>query len=858
MLITETHFTTKSHINIPNYTIYDTKHPDGTAHGGSAVIVNNKIKHYATEKYSYEHLQAASIVIEDYQGSMTISAIYCPPKHKNKKTEFDHFFKTLGNKFIAGGDFNAKNTQWGSRTTTTKGRELLATIRSNNLNYTSTGQPTYWPTDPQKIPDLLDFYITKGFNTKHIKTESCLDLFHDHSAVVATIYIDIVKKEKQPSLYTKNTNWSLFKEKLDILIDLNIPLKTTTQVEDAVQKLTQVIQEAAWQATPDRGVTHIKENIASSVKENIANKRKLREQWRRERTPENKRKLNKATKDLKNLLHKINYLSKLSPTEDSDYALWKATKKLKRPQQIIPPIKDLDGKWCRNDQEKADAFAEYLSTVFTPHQDEDNTEEQEEILEYLGSPFQMDLPIQKFTLKEVKRVIMQKTNPTKAPGYDLITGKVLKETTKKCQKLILLIFNAVLRLEYFPEQWKVAQIILLLKPGKNSNDITSYRPISLLPLLSKVLEKLLINRLQPIIEERKLIPKHQFGFRNRHSTIEQVHRIVNQINKDLECKRYCSAAFLDISQAFDKVWHDGLCYKLKKNLPHHPYQILKSYLTNRRYLVKQQDHYTNLYGISAGVPQGSVLGPLLYLLYTADLPTTRVTTVATFADDTAILASHINPVSASRNLQTNLDKTCKWLKTWKIKANETKSTHVTFTLRKDTCPPVNLNNKPLPQTEDVKYLGLQLERRMTWKKHIFMKRKQLGLKFRQLYWLIGRKSQLSLENKILIYKAILKPVWTYGIQLWGTASQSNIEILQRFQNKVLRTMVDAPWYVPNFIIQQDLKVPSIRDEIKNFCIKYLRRFEIHPNELANKLTNNYGDFRRLKRFKPADLSARLN
>lgn len=529
---------------------------------------------------------------------------------------------------------------------------------------------------------------------------------------------------------------------------------------------------------------------------------------------------------------------------------------MKRPQQSIPPIRKENGQWAKSDEEKATAFAEHLANVFKPYPS-NTTDENLDTYQYLDVPFQMDLPIAKFKIKEVKQVIAKEINPKKAPGFDLITGKIIQQLTPKCIKFITFICNAVIRLNYFPNQWKVAQIILLPKPGKELQNVASYRPISLLPVLSKIFEKLLLGRLLPIIEERNLIPSHQFGFRNRHGTIEQVHRVVKKISDDLEHKRYCSAAFLDISQAFDKVWHDGLCYKLKKNLPHPYYQLLKSYLKERYFLVKYQDEYTSLYPIYSGVPQGSVLGPVLYILYTADLPTTNHTTVATFADDTAILASHLDPVLASEHLQENLNKIQNWLLKWRIKANELKSTHVTFTMRRASCPPVKLNNNILPHAEDAKYLGMNLDRRLTWRKHIFSKRKQLGMKFGQLYWLIGKKSELSLENKILTYKAILKPIWTYGIQLWGTASLSNIEILQRFQNKVLRVIVNAPWYVPNYIIQRDLRINSVPEEIQNYHRKYQNRLEFHPNELANKLLDNTSEIRRLKRFKTTDLSTRF-
>jgi hypothetical protein len=115
-----------------------------------------------------------------------------------------------------------------------------------------------------------------------------------------------------------------------------------------------------------------------------------------------------------------------------------------------------------------------------------------------------------------------------------------------------------------------------------------------------------------------------------------------------------------------------------------------------------------------------------------------------------------------------------------------------------------MNNVPLPSEDHVKYLGLHLGRKLTWHHHIFTKWKQLGLTLTKIYWLLGRNSLLSLPNKLLLYKAILKPIWTYGIQLWGTASTSNIEILERFQSKALCIIVNAPWYVPNNHIRRNL------------------------------------------------------
>jgi len=175
------------------------------------------------------------------------------------------------------------------------------------------------------------------------------------------------------------------------------------------------------------------------------------------------------------------------------------------------------------------------------------------------------------------------------------------------------------------------------------------------------------------------------------------------------------------------------------------------------------------------------------------------------------------------------------------------ATKVNVSTRYDRNPnPVVENGSPFILTR-------HLYRRLTWRKHITTKRKQLDRKLRNLYWIIGRKSQLSLENKLLVYKVILKPVWTYGIQTWRTASNSNLEILERFQSKVLRIITDAPWYVPNAIIKSDLQVPTVRQEARQYSANYRKRLDIHPSSLANVLFRAKLGIRRLKRLYPADL-----
>ena len=146
---------------------------------------------------------------------------------------------------------------------------------------------------------------------------------------------------------------------------------------------------------------------------------------------------------------------------------------------------------------------------------------------------------------------------------------------------------------------------------------------------------------------------------------------------------------------------------------------------------------------------------------------------------------------------------------------------------------------------------MTLDTKLKWKEHIKKKKEELNIKFRQYKWLIGRHSGLSLYNKTTIYNHIIKPIWMYGIHLWGCAKDSNIKIIQKFQNKVLREMVNAPWYIRNTDIHRDLGIPT--EEIKRVARKHEERLYLHENAEILQLLENQHLFRRLKRTKPFEL-----
>lgn len=852
-LVSETHFTKQSYIKFKGYKTYHALHPHNKARGGSAVIVKESIKHHEVNKYEEPDIQSVAICITTKLYPLTIASIYCPPRYAIKKDTYKRLLNLLGEKFILGGDFNAKNTYWGSRLTNTKGKELLNAVNELKCDVTSTRSPTYWPSDQHKVPDLIDFFIYKNLSSNYLQTKQSYDMNSDHSAIYLEISENVLYKENTLTLVNKHTDWESFKIELNSNIDLRVPLKTPEQLNIDLDKFIKLIQQTAWKNTPVVKKRASRNTYPREITKLIHEKRQQRNQWHQTRSPQDKTKLNKLTKQLKRLIQNHNdtltnsFLQKLTSDRSTDYSLWKATKNLKQPTTQIPPIKLGPGKWAVSNEQKAKKFAEHLENIFIPNEGQT-----------INEVSTQEACVEKSTLKlvsprEVAWHIKQHINPKKSPGFDLISGDILHNLPRKALVKLTNIINAALRLKYVPDLWKVAEVIMIRKPGKSPQDASSYRPISLLPIMSKLFEKLLLKRLKPILDSKNLIPDHQFGFREQHSTIDQVHRITNTIEKTLEEKKVCSTVFLDVAQAFDKVWHEGLMLKLRKMLPGEFADILESYLSNRAFRIRQDDAYSELKEIKAGVPQGSVLGPVLYLLYTCDIPELKNNTIATFADDTAIMAVGNTYAEAAEKVQEAVNKIHGWTQQWRIKLNETKSVHINFTNKKEEYHPIFINNKLIPYENTAKYLGMTLDAKLRWKAHVKKKKDELDLRYKRMYWLLGRHSALTVHNKMLLYKQVLMPVWTYGIQLWGCTKKSNVQIIQRFQNKVLRGIVNAPWYIRNDDLHRDLNIDFVAKVIQYYAEAHEQRLHRHVNVEAIQLLDNTDQVRRLKRTKPFEL-----
>jgi hypothetical protein len=482
----------------------------------------------------------------------------------------------------------------------------------------------------------------------------------------------------------------------------------------------------------------------------------------------------------------------------------------------------------------------------------------------------MALPADPVTLDELKQIVAM-LKPKKAPGHDLLDNRTIRILPDQALRFLVIIFNSVLHEGYFPKVWKSANIILILKPGKQPTEVDSYRPISLLPTLGKIMERLILNRLRDVEAAERAIPDFQFGFRTQHGTPEQLHRVVNFALEALEMKEYAVAAFLDIQQAFDRVWHQGLLYKAKQILTPQLFQIVKSFLIGRTFCVTTDGFKSSVKVIQAGVPQGSVLGPTLYSIFTADMPTQTAVTglvredvlIATYADDTAILTKSSSISEASGALQEYLDAFQNWADMWNVCINADKCANVTFTNRISSCLPVSNKGRVLDHKSSYKYLGVILDRSLTFGRHVTAIQHSFKKKVSQMSWLIAASNKLSLSNKIRIYKSILAPGLFYAIQVYGIAAKTHLNKIRVLQAKTLRKITGAPWYMRTRDIERDLKVPKIGDKILVIAKKYNERLQSHPNTLAKRLSMAAESYasqrnrkRRLKRHHPQDLVER--
>ncbi|GFX79767.1 RNA-directed DNA polymerase from mobile element jockey [Trichonephila clavipes] len=322
---------------------------------------------------------------------------------------------------------------------------------------------------------------------------------------------------------------------------------------------------------------------------------------------------------------------------------------------------------------------------------------------------------------------------------------------------------------------------MLAKPNQDRTYPQGYRPISLINATAKIFERIILTRIKAHCKAIDCIPPEQCGFREGHSTLHQLICVTNIINEGYAHKFYTVGVFLDVERAFDKMWHDGLTYKLIKLLfPDYLIKIIHNFLHNRTFRVRVNNSYSNTGSCLSGVPQGSVLSPYLYNIYTHDFPQHSTVSTCLFADDSAVLSQSVQLKYTIKTVQHFLDKLETWLTHWRIAINVDKSQAIVFKKWGVIDPPFQLTlfDDNIQWVPAVKYLGLHIDSRLTFKKHIDYLSQKFWGRISLAISLVGRRSPLSLENKVILYKQILRPVITYGSPVWGAAAATHMKKIQ--------------------------------------------------------------------------------
>ena len=394
--------------------------------------------------------------------------------------------------------------------------------------------------------------------------------------------------------------------------------------------------------------------------------------------------------------------------------------------------------------------------------------------------------IQQITEAEIFQEIM-KINTNKSSGLAEVNSMVLKDAFKVLTPELAAIFNLSIKSTTFPDAWKTATVIPIPKTGDLTR-VENYRPISLLPLPGKILERLIHKQINTNLETSDFYTEFQYGFRKERSTTHAILQLTNQINSNMDRGVPTAAIFIDFRKAFDCVCHNTLVEKLARtNTGPQTIKWLTNYLSDRHQHVLTNDIKSNSGRITQGVPQGSILGPLFYIVYANDIPQTINNKIALYADDTVIYSTTRNYTSTKTRLQDDIDNLSQWCERNKLTINPQKTKLMIFgnktSQNKLKGLDITFEGKILDQVTSYNYLGVKLDQRLNYDLHAKATIQKVSDKIiylRKIRRFLNKKAALN------IYKNMILPIMEYGNVLLASASAINKKKLQTLQNKALK------------------------------------------------------------------------
>lgn len=824
--------------------------------GGVCIIIKKNIKHSLLPLFATKVIEAIGISVLSNGNSFTITSCYFSRQKISANTlvlfrnDIRLLTRTADPFFFICGDFNARHRFWGCLKANQTGNVLYDELLKNNFSVEYPPTHTYHPSSSRANSSTLDLLITN--NPGLIASINVAnDLASDHLAVITQI--SCVIQTATDTILNFNysmANWPKFRYKINSKLKLSSTtmseLNTPSRIDDYIAYLNKLILDAANDSIPKYSCNSSKNDL--QLTDEIIYLIKIKNSVRRTYQRYRSNALRIYLKMMKNTIQqKIIDLRNerwnqfLSKFQASSPQFWKTTKLIKNKHRFLPPLRYNDNLLI-TDYEKCECIANQFSKshlISSGLGDHDIIEEVNSSLNFINSSEVNFSSIRLVKPAEIKNNIKRLKNK-KCPGNDGICNRVIKKCPKQVLILLTYIFNACFKLSYFPSNWKSAVIVPVPKPKKDIALPESYRPISLLNCFSKLFENSILERINDHLSSHNILPPQQFGFRSGHSTNHQVLRLVNDIRNNNNSRISSGIVLLDIEKAFDNVWHDALVHKMQMvRIPLYLTKITKSYLTERSFKVNINGSYSHSLPIPAGVPQGAVLSPTLYNIFMHDIPRPVNCSLYMYADDAAIMSESLCPNTIINNLESGINLMNTHFNRWRIKLNINKTQSAFFTKRRKSCflpqRQIILDGQSIPWDNNIKYLGVVLDKNLTFSQHIYSSIKKCNLFTRILYPFINRKSKLSLRNKIVIYKSIFRQILTFAAPIWYNCAKTHISKLQISQNKLLKMIHNLPFFYSTIRLHEISNIVSIKLFIDKLTNKFRNKLEFANNPLISAL-----------------------
>lgn len=848
LLLSETKLLDRSIVQFPNYKIYrNDRLTDGG--GGTAILIDENVRHTVLNTPLLKSCEATCLNISlGGAKTFTIISFYCP-----KVLIKDDLQKltALNSSVFVGGDFNAKHRYWHNSENNTNGNNLfkfLVTESPAELIYPD-GYTCY---RSKSNPSTIDLALVKEME---VTSASILEMNPDHCPVEYVLKLNskfVLETPPQQFQY-REANWDCFRDIIDEELVL-YPFSVTESIDSSVDRLTRLISRAMTEAIPLKRVEE-KNGFPPWLKRCVELKKKLRRTYfrnkiKRKELKDEIRRIDKEITDRLNLVESKLFLSRLSRIKPNHEMYKNINMLLRRDNNAIPPLKLSDGTLINNPVDKANVIASVYDEIHKQNRGMGdpsfNAKVESEIRSFLTSLPDMPEPL--LTDHEEIKLVLKSLKNKRTNGPDSIPNVALKKLPSSAHEFLAHLINHILVKGYFPKSWKSAHVIPIPKPGKPANEPKNLRPISLLNNLSKILEKVLHARILECCKEMNLLPNNQFGFRKKHSTVYALMRLFEECVLGFNDNKVTVAAFLDIEKAFDTMWVEGLIYKMiHMKIPPYLIKITLSYLQNREFRVKLATHFSDPVSVNDGVPQGSILGPLLFIIFISDLPLHTNTILSVFADDTNAFSTRLSPSRAKSNVQSHLYKLQSYYHKWKIKVNAGKSEALCIgksnfaVSRNKNLLALVINDEKIEYKESVRYLGYHVQSNLKHNEHV----KRMLLKaysgLHRLYPIMKVNNGISQLVKVKAYLTILRPVLTYAVAIWHDLPKYLIRKMKVFENKCLRMAINFKRtrvnfrYISTKSLHEITKTPRLNEHLHDLAKRMLSRTYMHENAIISGL-----------------------